>query len=39
MPPLTPPLTFLLLVFSGWVNRHQRAVIDDLLEENRVLRQ
>jgi transposase InsO family protein len=25
-------------VFSGWVNRHQQAIIDYLLEENRVLR-
>src|SRR4051794_23056032 len=31
-------LAFLLLLFSGWVNRHQQAVIDCLLEENRVLR-
>src|SRR5262245_29063280 len=32
------PLTFFLLLFSGWVNRQQQAVIDYLLEENRVLR-
>jgi hypothetical protein len=32
-----PSLTFLLLMFSGWVNRHQQAVIDYLLEENCVL--
>jgi hypothetical protein len=38
MDPLPPPLAFLLLLFSGWVNRHQQAVIDYLLEENRVLR-
>jgi putative transposase len=38
MDPLPPPLTFFLLLFSGWVNRHQQAVIDYLLEENRVLR-
>jgi putative transposase len=31
-------LALLLLVFSGWVNRRQQAVIDDLLEENRILR-
>jgi transposase InsO family protein len=37
MDPLPPPLTFYLL-FSGWINRHQQAVIDYLLEENRVLR-
>ena len=29
------PLTFLLLLVSGWVNRQQQAVIDYLLEENR----
>ena len=33
-----PTLAFLLLLFSGWVNRHQQAVIEYLLEENRVLR-
>src|SRR4051812_9045369 len=33
-----PPLAFCLLLFSGWVNRHQQAVIDYLLEENRILR-
>src|SRR5262245_62330272 len=38
MTPLPRPLTFFLLLFSGWVNRHQQAVIDYLLEENRVLR-
>jgi transposase InsO family protein len=35
---LPSPLAFFLLLFSGWVNRHQQAVIDYLLEENRVLR-
>lgn len=35
---LPPPLAFSLLLFSGCVNRHQQAVIDYLLEENRVLR-
>jgi putative transposase len=38
MDPLPRPLTFLLLLFAGWVNRHQQAVIEYLLEENRVLR-
>jgi hypothetical protein len=38
MDPLPPPLAFFLLLFSGWVNRHQQAVIDYLLDENRVLR-
>ncbi len=33
------PLQLLLLMFSGWVNRHQQKVIDYLLEENRVLRE
>ena len=34
MDPLPPPLAFFLLLFSGWVNRHQQAVIDYLREEN-----
>ena len=38
MGPLPPPLAFFLLLLSGWVNRDQQAVIDYLLEENRVLR-
>jgi transposase InsO family protein len=38
MDTLPRPLTFRLLLFAGWVNRHQQAVIDNLLEENRVLR-
>jgi hypothetical protein len=38
MNPLSPPLAFFVLLFSGWVNRQQQAVIDYLLEENRVLR-
>lgn len=38
MVPVPPPLAFVLLLFSGWVNRHQQAVINYLLEENRVLR-
>ena len=37
MAPVPPPLAFVLL-FSGWVNRNQQAVIDYLLEENRILR-
>ena len=36
--PLPPPLAFFLLLFSGWVNRQQQAVIDYLREENRILR-
>jgi hypothetical protein len=38
MDSLPPPLAFLVLVFAGWVNRQQQAVIDYLLEENRILR-
>ena len=38
MDPLPPPLAFFCLLFSGWVNRQQQAVIEYLLEENRVLR-
>jgi hypothetical protein len=38
MDPLPLPLAFFCLLFSGWVNRQQQAVIDYLLEENRVLR-
>ena len=34
MAPVPPPLAFVLLLFSGWVNRNQEAVMDDLLEEN-----
>jgi hypothetical protein len=32
------PLHFLLLLFSGWVNRHQNQVIEYLMVENRILR-
>src|SRR5262249_24811668 len=35
---LPPPLAFVVLLFAGWVNRQQQAVIDYLLEENRVRR-
>jgi transposase InsO family protein len=38
MDALPPPLAFFLQLFSGWINQHQQAVIDYLLEENRVLR-
>jgi hypothetical protein len=34
----SPALALFLLLLSGWVNRQQQAVIDYLLEENRVLR-
>src|SRR4029453_16744732 len=38
MGPFPPPLAFFLLLFSGWINRQQQAVIDYLREENRILR-
>jgi hypothetical protein len=38
MDSLPHPLACLLLLVSGWVNRQQQAVIDYLLEENRILR-
>ena len=38
MDPLPPPLTFFLLLVSGWLNRHKQEVIDYLREQNRVLR-
>ena len=37
MQPLDP-LRFVLIGLAGWVNEHQRDVIDYLQEENRVLR-
>ena len=33
------PLHLLLLTLAGWMNRHQQAAIDYLLEENRVLKE
>jgi hypothetical protein len=33
------PFQFVLLMFSGWVNRHQLDVIEYLQEENRVLKE
>jgi hypothetical protein len=36
---LLPPFQLVLLVFSGWVNRHQLDVIEYLQEENRVLKE
>jgi transposase InsO family protein len=32
------PLQFLMMLFAGWVNRHQQDVIEYLQEENRALR-
>ena len=33
------PLQFLVLIFAGWINRRQLAVIEYLQEENRVLKE
>jgi hypothetical protein len=33
------PLQMLLVTLAGWVNRHQKHVIEYLLEENRVLKE
>ena len=37
MSPPFQPLQLLLVMFAGWVNRHQLEVIAYLQEENRVL--
>src|ERR1700692_3716771 len=39
MSPLLSPLHLLLVIFAGWVNRHQLDVIEYLQEENRVLKE
>src|SRR5215469_6307020 len=39
MPPLSHPLKFLIVAMAGWINQHQREVIDYLQTENRVLRE
>src|ERR1035441_8892987 len=39
MSPLFPRLQLLLVIFAGWVNRHQLDVIEYLQEENRVLKE
>jgi putative transposase len=39
MSPLLLPFQLVLLMFAGWVNRHQLDVIEYLQEENRVLRE
>ncbi|MDB6045748.1 MAG: hypothetical protein JWM63_4299 [Gammaproteobacteria bacterium] len=39
MSSLLQPLHLLLMMFAGWVNRHQLDVIDFLQEENRVLKE
>jgi len=32
------PFHLLIIALAGWLNRHQQAVIDYLIEENRVLK-
>ena len=39
MSSLLQPLHLLLMMFAGWVNRHQLDLIDYLQEENRVLKE
>jgi hypothetical protein len=39
MSPSFAPLKLLLLMFAGWVNRHQLDVIEYLQEGNRVLKE
>src|SRR2546421_336106 len=39
MSPLLRTLQLLLVMFAGWVNRHQLDVIEYLQEENRVLKE
>ena len=39
MPSTSHPLQFLLVALARWINQQQRDVIDDLQEENRVLRE
>src|SRR5437870_13747418 len=33
------PCSFLIVAIAGWMNRHQQAVVEYLMEENRVLRE
>jgi len=39
MLPLFPSLNLLLMLFAGWVNRHQLEIIEYLKEENRLLKE
>src|SRR5712692_3174721 len=39
MASLSHPLQFLLVALAGWINQHQRDVIDYLRTKNRVLRE
>jgi hypothetical protein len=36
---MNTPFQMLVMMFTGWVNEHQRTVIAYLQEENRVLRE
>jgi hypothetical protein len=36
---VSPTLQFLLITATGWVTRHQLAVVEYLVEENRTLRE
>jgi hypothetical protein len=36
---LSPALQLLLMMFAGWINRHQLRIIEYLKEENRVLKE
>jgi hypothetical protein len=38
MPSLLQPLHLLLMMFAGWVNRHQLDTINYLQAENRILK-
>jgi len=38
MSSLLQPFNLLLMLFAGWINRHQLDVIEYLQEENRVLK-
>ena len=33
------PFHLIVVALAGWLNRHQQAVIDYLIEENRVLKE
>lgn len=39
MPSLLQPLHLLLMMFAGWVHRHQLDAIDYLQAENRILKE
>jgi len=39
MTPVIQPFHLLVIALAGWLNRHQQAVIDYFIEENRVLKE